>query len=178
MPTGTVIEVLLRHPLGDRQIEARLETEVAVGEDADQLAVRVGHRHAGDLVLRHHLQRLGDGLPRPHGHGIDDHPRLGALDLVDFLGLRVDRHVLVDDAEAALLGHGDGQARLGDGVHGRGDDGDVEADVAGQARGDVDEVRMDVGLGGTEQNVVERERERRSASAKRSDGSGSRRSTS
>ena len=51
--------------------------------------------------------------------GIDDHPRFRALHLVDFLGLRVDRHVLVDDAEAALLGHGDGEPRLGDGVHGR-----------------------------------------------------------
>ena len=119
-----------------------------------------------DLVLLHDLQRLGDRLPRAHGHGVDDHPRLGALHLVDFLGLPVDGHVLVDHADAAVLGHGDGQPRLGDGVHGRGDDGDVQADVAGEARGDVDEVRMEVGAGGLEQDVVEREG--RAGSARRS----------
>ena len=41
-------------------------------------------------------------------------------------------HVLVDDADAALLGQGDGQVALGDGVHRRRHDGDVEANVAGE----------------------------------------------
>ena len=45
-------------------------------------------------------------------------------------GLRLDRQVLVDDAEAALLGHGDRQARLGDRVHRGRDDRDVQADLA------------------------------------------------
>src|ERR1043165_4523676 len=150
-------EVLLGHALGDRQVEARLEAQVAVGENADELAVGVGHRHAGDFVFLHDLQRLGDRLPRPHGDGVDDHARLGALDLVDLFRLLLDGHVLMDDAEPALLGHGDGQARLGDGVHRCGDDGDVEADLAREARGDVDEVGMDVGAGGTEEDVVEGE---------------------
>ena len=34
------------------------------------------------------------------------------------LGLLLDGEVAVDDADSALLGHGDGQARLGYGVHG------------------------------------------------------------
>jgi hypothetical protein len=150
-------EVLLRHPLGDRQIETRLEAQVAVRENADELAVRVGDRNAGDLVLLHHLHRFTDRLPRPHRHRIDDHPRLGPLDLVDLFGLPVDRHVLMEDAEAAVLGHGDGETGFGDRVHGRRKDGDVEADVAGQARGDVDEVRVEVGFRRTEQDVVERQ---------------------
>ena len=150
-------QVLLRHPFGDREIEARLEAEVAVREDADEPAVRVRHGDAGDLVFLHHLQRLGDRLPRAHRHRVDDHAGLGALHLVDLFGLLLDGHVLVDDAEPALLGHGDGQARLGHGVHGGGDDGDVQADVAREARGDVDEVRMDVGAGRAEEDVVEGE---------------------
>ena len=51
------------------------------------------------------------------GDGVDDHAALGALDFVDFAGLLLDGEVAMDDAEAALLGHGDGHARLGDGVH-------------------------------------------------------------
>jgi hypothetical protein len=45
-------------------------------------------------------------------------PALRALDLVDFAGLLVDGEVAMDDAEAALLGHGDGHAGFGDGIHG------------------------------------------------------------
>src|SRR5262249_61384839 len=63
-------------------------------------------------------------------------------------------------AEAALLRHGNGQARLGHRVHRGRDDGDVEVDVAGQAGGDVDEVGMHVRLRGAEQDIVEGERDR------------------
>jgi hypothetical protein len=68
---------------------------------------------------------MGVGLD---GDGVDDHAGLGALDLVDLAGLLLDGEVAVDDAEAALLGHGDGQARLGDGVHGGGHERGGEGD--------------------------------------------------
>ena len=55
VPTGNGDQVLLGHHLGDRQVEAVLEAQVAIGEDADQLAV-LGDRHAGDAVALH--QRL------------------------------------------------------------------------------------------------------------------------
>ena len=154
-------EVLLRHPLGDREVEPRLESEVAIREDADQFAVRVGDGNAADLVLLHDRHRLGDRLPRPHGDRVDDHAGLGTLHLVHFFGLPVDRHVLVDDAEAAVLRHRDGEPRLGDRVHRRGKDRDVEVDVARQARRDVDEVRVQLRLRRFQQDVVERERDGR-----------------
>ena len=43
------------------------------------------------------------------------------------------RQVLVDDADAAVLGQGDGHAALGDRVHGRREQGDVQGDVLGEA---------------------------------------------
>src|SRR5688572_32804578 len=49
----------------------------------------------------------------------------------------------------------DGQGGLGDGVHGRGDDGDVQDDVAREARAHVDFGRQDLGLLGDEEDVVE-----------------------
>ena len=42
--------------------------------------------------------------------------------------------VLVDDADAAKLGHDDGHAAFSDGIHRRRDERDVEADLPGQAR--------------------------------------------
>ena len=150
-------QVLLRHALGDRQIESRFKSEIAIREDADEFAVRVRHRHAGNLVLLHHLQRFGDRLPRTHRHWIDDHPRLGALHFVDLFRLLLDGHVLMDDAEPALLSHCDRQARLGHGVHRSGDDRNVDPDVARQPRCGVDEIRMELRFRRTKQDIIERQ---------------------
>ncbi len=57
-------------------------------------------------------------------------PLSNFLTCADFARLRVDRHVLVDDAHAAFLRHGDGEARLGHGVHGRRKHRQPETDVA------------------------------------------------
>ena len=68
------------------------------------------------------------------------------------------RHVLVDDAEAALLRDGDGEARLGHRVHRRRDERDVERDRAGEAGLEGDVAGNDEGMGGDQQDVVERQR--------------------
>ena len=78
----------------------------------------LGDWHAGDLVAPHHIECVGDELVGRDGDRVDDHAALRALHLVDFAGLLLDGEVAVDDADAALLRHGDGQARLGHRVHG------------------------------------------------------------
>ena len=62
----------------------------------------------------------------------------------DFAGLRLDGHVLVNDADAAFLRDGDGEARLGDRVHGGGEHRDVQADAARELGGEVRFARQDV----------------------------------
>ena len=57
-------QVALGHPGRDRQIEIGLEAQVAVGQNADQLAVGLGDRHAGDAVALHDIQRFADFLGR------------------------------------------------------------------------------------------------------------------
>ena len=58
-------EPLLGHQLVDRLVRIGGEAHVAVGEDADELAVaaavlrRLHHRDAGDLMVGHQLQRFG-----------------------------------------------------------------------------------------------------------------------
>ena len=64
------------------------------------------------------------------GHRVGDHARLGPLDQVDLLGLLLDRQVAVQDADAALPGHGDRHPGLGHGVHRRGDQRDAQGDAA------------------------------------------------
>ena len=53
------------------------------------------------------------------------------------------------------LGQGDGETGLGDGVHGRGDQRNVEVDVARQARLQVDFGGQDLGVGRQEEDVIE-----------------------
>ena len=64
--------------------------------------------------------------------GIEDDAVGAAFDLLDLLGLPFDRHVLVDDAEPPLLGQGDGHFALGDGVHRRAEQRDVQPDALRQ----------------------------------------------
>ena len=95
------------------------------------LAAVLGDRHAGDPVLLHQVERFVDPVGRRQRDRVDDHAALRPLHPVDFGGLLLDRQVLVDDADAALLRHRDGQPRLGHRIHRRAQQRHVHADVAG-----------------------------------------------
>ncbi len=130
-------EVPARHHRRDLGRDVLHEAQVAVGQDADRLAVaRDGHTR--DPEAAHHLERFADLLLRAHRDRVDDHARLGALDLVDLGGLVGDREILVDDADAAVAGHADRGLVLGDGVHRRGDERRVEMDLGRQLRSEID----------------------------------------
>ena len=64
VPTGVVMRFffVIRVEIG--WSSARLEAQVAVGQDADELAAVVDDRDARDLVARHDLERLGDASAR------------------------------------------------------------------------------------------------------------------
>ena len=72
--------------------------------------------------------------------------------------LGLDGEVLVDDPDPALLGQGDGQPRLGHRIHGRGNQGDVQPDFAGQQGADVDLIRQNGRSPRGQQKVVEGQR--------------------
>ena len=57
-------EIVAGHQLGDRLARIFGEADVAVGEDADQPAVLLGDRDAGDPVPRHQLERVGEASGR------------------------------------------------------------------------------------------------------------------
>jgi len=72
-----------------------------------------------------------------------------------FTGLVLRRQILVDDADATFLGHGNGQARFGHGIHRGRQQRDIERQIAGQfgLQGGVD--RQDVRISRDEQHVIE-----------------------
>ena len=150
-------EVARRHQRRDRLRSVRREAEIAVRQDPDERALLVGDRHAGDVVRRHQVDRVGDERIAWQGDRLDDHPGLGALHLVDFRHLRVDRQVAMHDSHPAFARQRDREPRLGDGVHRGGDDRDLDRDAAGQLGCGRDFVRQDARLGRDEQDVVERQ---------------------
>ena len=129
-------EVVLGHHVFHQQVDALLEAQVAIGQDSHQFA-RLGDGHAGNLVLLHDFQRVGDAVLGTDSDGIDDHAAFRALHLIHFQRLLGDGHAAVDNPDAALLRQGNRQARFRDRVHGGADDRDVQGDVARHPRAGI-----------------------------------------
>ena len=109
------------------------EAQVAVGDDAQERAVLVHDGQAGDAVVAAEAVEFVDGRVGADGDRVFDHAGFAALDLADLRGLFLDGEVAVQDADAALAGHGDGHARFGDGVHGGGQERHAQGNVLCQA---------------------------------------------
>src|SRR5918911_264344 len=118
-PDGNGDERLFGHHFGDGNVEPRLEPQVAIGDDPDEVAVLIYDGHAADVVALHHGQGFADGAVRADRHRINDHAGLRALHFVHLFGLPLDGKILVDDANAALLRDGDGETALRHRVHRR-----------------------------------------------------------
>ena len=125
-------QVLLGHHVVDELGHIGLKLHVAVGDDTDETAV-VADGHAGDAVLGHQPVGLGQGVARAQPERVGDNAVLTALDHVHLLSLLADGHILMDDADAALPGDGDGHAVLGDGIHGGADQRNIQMNFTGQA---------------------------------------------
>src|SRR6185503_14332687 len=128
---------------------------VAVCDDAHHASRRVDDRQPRDAVLAREPQDVPYLHVGTDGDRILDDAALEALDLRHLGGLRLGRHVLVHDADAALLRDRDREPRLGHRVHRGGDDRDVEGYAAGEAGLETDFTREDGGVGGDQQDIVE-----------------------
>ena len=146
-----------RHDFADRGLVARFEPEVAVGDDADD-ALAFDDRQAGDLVGPLQVDRVADGHVLRDRDRVAQHAGFMALDLQHLGGLLRGRHVLVHDADAAFLREGDRQARLGDGIHRRRHERDVQCDVPGDFGRELHVARQYRRVGGDEQHVIEGQR--------------------
>ncbi len=147
-------------PLGfhdgrDLVAEIAGEAQVAVGQDAHQPPLRVDDGQAGDPLFPDQLQGFLDRVVRAQRDRVDDHARFRALDPEDLARLFLDGEVLVDDGHAAQLGHGDGHARFGDGVHGRRHQRDAQADAPGKRGGGVGLGGEDLRIARDQQHVIE-----------------------
>ncbi len=82
------------------------------------------------MIFLHHGKRVGHSGAAAYCHGIIYHTILGTLHSVYLTGLFGYRHILVYHTYTTFARYGYGQSSLGDCVHGRGDKGHIQRDVA------------------------------------------------
>ena len=148
-----------RHDIGD-QLGAVAVLDDVAREQADEFAVFIGDREGAEIeaALVDHLQDVADGGAGQHGHRVGNEAVDVMLHAGDLADLVLARQVVMDEAQAAVEGHGDGHARLGDGVHVGGQDRDLQAQAFREGSGQFgipgEDLRMERG----ERHVVVRQR--------------------
>ena len=152
---GNGDQIVFGHDLADELAMIFFEAKIAIGEDAGETRA-AGDGKAGDAVFGHDLESLANGDVWGDGDGVDDHAGFGTFDAIDFFGLAIERHVAMNDADAALARDADGETRFRDGVHGGGSERNVDGEFASEAGGGVDVGGKHGGAAGLEKDVVER----------------------
>ena len=152
-PFGRRDQLVALHDLRDLQIHPGFEPQIAIRENTDQLLV-FGNGNPGDSVFRHQRMGIANRLIGRDRDWVENHAALRFLDPVHFSRLIHRRQDAVNNPDAAFAGDGDGQPRLGDGIHGRADDGNVDLDVASQSRTHVDFTRQDLRFGRNQHDIV------------------------
>ena len=147
----------LGHDLVDAAAHIGLKLHIAVRDDADELAVFVNDGHAGDAELCHERVRVAEGIAGAEVERICNNAVFGTLDQIDLLGLMLNAHVLMDNADAALSRNCDRHAVLGNGIHGRAHHGHVEPDLIGEPCSKLNIGRQNVTLGRDKKHVIKRE---------------------
>ena len=147
-------QVFLGHDLADGNIVAIQKTDVTVGQDPLQFALRVADGDTGDAVLVHQRQSVGDKVLPGEEEGLVDNTVFATLYTLNLVGLLLDRHILVNNADTAFPSDGDGHAGLRYGIHCRGDQRNVQTDGGGEVGGGVDVCRQNVAFCGDQQYVI------------------------
>ena len=146
-------EIFFRHDFADRQMKPRFEAKIAIRQNADQPAV-FRDRNARYFVMSHQLDGIFNFVVWRHRDGIDDHAAFRSLDFVDLRRLLIDRHVLVNDSNSALLGKRDCQPGFGYGIHCSADNWNIQFDAPGEPCIRPSFGGKDVGFERNNQNVV------------------------
>ena len=105
-----------RHDAGHRLVEVRLETQIAIGDDADD-GLAFEYRQTGNPVRTGQREHFAYRHRRHDGDRILEHAGFEALDLGHFGRLRLRLQILVHDADTTFLSQRNRKAGFGDGIH-------------------------------------------------------------
>ena len=122
------------HELTHRQVGAHARDAVVTARhDAEKLAVRggvLGDGDGGEAVFLLQGEHIRERVVGREVRGAHDEAGLVRLDAAHHLGLALDGLGAIDEGQAALLGQGDGERVVRDGLHDGRNHGDVQAQRA------------------------------------------------
>ena len=149
-----------REGLGDLAFGVTRLDDVA-GKQADQFALFIHDRERAEaeFPFLDHLQHVADELV---GRDLDRFLNQAVdvvFDAADLGKLLALRHVVMDEAEAAVERHGDGHARFGHGVHVGRNDRDVQVQIFRELRVELRVARENFRIKRRQRDVVERQGE-------------------
>ena len=120
-PHGSRNQPLLGHHVGDRLFIIIFKAEIPIGKYPHQLSV-LRDGNAADTILFHERNRVFDEIFRFQKEGVGDNAVFTALYFVYLFRLLFDRHIFVNNADAAFPRNGDRHSVFGDCIHGCADE--------------------------------------------------------
>jgi hypothetical protein len=105
-------------------------------------------------VLRLDSANICYGVLGAHYKWVQDESVLILLDLADHVGLLLRSAIVVDNADTAEESHEDGHLGLGDGVHGRGHERQLQRDALGNLGIEGDFMGSEANVAGQDKEVV------------------------
>ena len=145
--------VFASHHGGNRRAQVLFETNVTGGNDTDQLTA-INHWHTRNAVQLLQRQNVADGVVAGNSDRVFNNAALEFLDLANFRSLLFCGQVFVDDTQTAFLSDGNGQTCFSNGVHGSGNQRDVELNSTGQTGFQRYLIGQDFGITGDQQHVI------------------------
>ena len=127
------------------------------GKQTDELALVIHDRKGAEreFFLLDHFQHVADELVGRDRDRFLNQAVNVVFDAADLGKLLALRHVVMDEAEAAVGRHGDGHARLGHGVHVGRNDRDVEAQIFRELGVELRVARENLRIKRRQRDVVE-----------------------
>ena len=153
-------EIVVGHQFAHRLERIFGEADIAVCQDPDQLPCRFDDRDSADAIGLHQLERFGQSLVGSHRDRVDDHPAFEPFDRPHRRRLLVESQIAVENADPAKLGKRDRHVDFGDRVHRRGQQGNVERNLAGEETAGFGLAGQNRRCERKQQHVVEREPQR------------------
>ena len=141
------------HDVADGAGKVCFKAHITVGDNAYQLSF-LRNGHAGNMVLVHEFIRIGQGIVRSQVDRVHNDAMLGTLDQLHFPGLFINAHILVNDADTAFTGHGNGHFRFRHRIHAGTHNRNIETDMSCEVRAHVHVPWKNGGMGRNQEHIV------------------------
>ena len=148
-------QVLCGHAFLDRTVEIFLKFQIPVCDDAHQL-LSLGNGNAGNAELCHKVIGIPQGVLRREKERIRNNAVFRTFYPVNLLSLLLNRHILMDYADAALPRHSNRHAVLRHRIHTRTHQRDIQLNLFGQICGQIHLIGDHFRVGRHQKHVIKR----------------------